>query len=224
MRLIAFPIAAAALLASAPCHAQDWLSGIARSAAQSAAQGLMNRAVSAVTNPSTPGATAQGAAAAPRAGGRPDRYDTNGDRIWRREDRGPERFDGKPVWQSAAQCAALNQLVDIHAADWRAHAASKNATYPEDRIESTRRIAVGAIERFRVFAVKRIQIDHPGADAQGQFDAEVARQVPILRQEDWSIHESWDRRHDQCDIFLEFQRGLIFDMEVGRGEGAKPAP
>lgn len=225
MRNLAIPTAAALLLVAAPCQAQDWLSGIARGVAQSAAERLVERAVTTVTQGAVAsGQTGAEGMAAPTTGGRPENYDANGDRIYRIRDHGPQRFGGQAVWRSAAQCAALNQLVEIHVADWQAKAASRNAVYPQNRIDTARASAAEAVERFRSFAVKRLRIDHPASDAQGRFDEEVARQTAALQQEDWSVHRSWDRREEECDSFYSSQRGLIYDMEAGRGEGSNPAP
>ena len=70
MRVLSVSLLASVALTAAPVQAQDFLGGIARSAAQSAAQRLANRAVQSVKQPhapAAPAATAPASRAAPAA-------------------------------------------------------------------------------------------------------------------------------------------------------------
>ena len=67
MRVLSVSLLASVALTAAPVQAQDFLGGIARSAAQSAAQRLANRAVQGVTQPRAPAAPAAPSAPASRA-------------------------------------------------------------------------------------------------------------------------------------------------------------
>jgi len=67
MRKEFYIAASAVLIVTSPVAAQDFLGGIARGMAQSAAQGLANRAVTAVTSPRAPAAAPANAAPASRS-------------------------------------------------------------------------------------------------------------------------------------------------------------
>lgn len=222
MRVLVSCVVMATMFGASPSYAQDWLSGIARGAARSAAQALTDRAVTTVTNSAPTSGTSP--AQTPSAGaGRPEMYDAQGDRIYRAAPGGPERFDGQALWRTAAQCAALHHMVEVQIAETRAFLQAKG--WPSDINEATTRAgAAGLIRQHRDFGLMRLQIDQGGSNTAARFDEEMRRQVELFEQADWSADRAWRTRADECDTFYSAQRGLIYNMQNGRGDGSRAAP
>ncbi|RZJ00009.1 MAG: hypothetical protein EON90_09210 [Brevundimonas sp.] len=220
MRILVSGLAVAAVFAATPCTAQDWLGGLARGVAESAAQRLAERAVTAVTS----GGTAS--SATPRAsgpGGRPEMYNAEGDRIYRSR-YGNRPYDNQAVWRTAARCAALERLVDVHIADWQARMKRGGGEYRQSDIDLDHAKAASNIRQFREFALLRLGIDRAGQDVETLFDREMEDQVVALRQQSWTPEMTWDREQNHCTNFYSGQSGLIYDMTNRRGEGSNPAP
>jgi len=226
MKTLMSSAAAAALIFASPSQAQDWLGGIARSLGAAAAEAVVNRAVGAATTATRDALTPGTPVASAQQGGRPEMYDGNGDRLYRPRpsDRNIEPFRDKAIWRSAAYCAALTQLVDIHIADWKARYAKNKAEYPQSNIDSDYQLAAGRAEKFRKLAMLRMQIDHPTHDWNSPFDTEVARVVPDLRQQTWTPEMTWNRKAEECESFYGALSGLMYNMENRRGEGSQGAP
>lgn len=221
MRKLIHGVAAVSFALATPVAAQDWLGGIARSAAQSAAQRLAERAVTGVMSGTS--GTSTEAPPTRRSGGRPENYDANGDRIWRPRRTG-QVYEGQAVWRSAADCAALTRLVDIHIADWQARMKRGGGEYTTSQIEGDERAAERRFREFRELGVMRLRIDHPDLDAGARFDEEMTERVTRLRQQDWAPEMTWERHRVRCGSFYDGQAGLLYDMQNGRGEGSNPAP
>lgn len=224
--VVSAALALAATVGVSSAAAQDFLGALARQAATSAAQTLANRAVqgatdaatSAVTRAVAPTATTPQARPEIRQHGVEQPWSADGDLIYATRSRRLTALEGKPYWENAAFCAALNRTADIQVEKQRQEWAAGGKTYPEEYAQTMLNGIESRVAYMRRFALLRMSRDRPGQDNGATFDARVVETEAELRTRDWSPRTSWSDLSSQCGSFQVGNGNFLMMMANGRSK------